>query len=114
MFTGVPNLISVFGYFRASWTLRVDLIGDFFCRLIGFMSEHGFAVVAPALREEDQDMRLGPWIDPADFNPGYLNRSIHLLPKQGSRDPWRNGLNYLTEKAALPVAPLDDGTLVFG
>ncbi len=25
MFTGVPNLVWVFGYFRASWTLRVDL-----------------------------------------------------------------------------------------
>ncbi|HAR26265.1 MAG TPA: FAD-containing monooxygenase EthA, partial [Bradyrhizobium sp.] len=26
MFTGVPNLVWVFGYFRASWTLRVDLV----------------------------------------------------------------------------------------
>jgi cation diffusion facilitator CzcD-associated flavoprotein CzcO len=24
MFTGVPNMVWVFGYFRASWTLRVD------------------------------------------------------------------------------------------
>ncbi|MEI4861503.1 FAD-containing monooxygenase EthA, partial [Klebsiella pneumoniae] len=31
MFTGVPNLVWIFGYFRASWTLRVDLIGDFVC-----------------------------------------------------------------------------------
>jgi hypothetical protein len=28
MFTGLPNLMWVFGYFRASWTLRVDLLGD--------------------------------------------------------------------------------------
>jgi cation diffusion facilitator CzcD-associated flavoprotein CzcO len=34
MFTGVPNLSWVFGYFRASWTLRVDLIADFVCRLL--------------------------------------------------------------------------------
>ena len=26
MFTGVPNLVWVFGYFRASWTLRADLL----------------------------------------------------------------------------------------
>jgi monooxygenase len=26
MFTGVPNMVWVFGYFRASWTLRVDLL----------------------------------------------------------------------------------------
>ena len=25
MFTSVPNMAWVFGYFRASWTLRVDL-----------------------------------------------------------------------------------------
>ena len=30
MFTDVPNLLWVFGYFRASWTLRADLIGDKF------------------------------------------------------------------------------------
>src|SRR4051794_30265924 len=34
MFTGVPNLVWVFGYFRASWTLRVDLVADFVCRLL--------------------------------------------------------------------------------
>ena len=34
MFTGVPNLAYVFGYFRASWTLRADLISDFVCRLL--------------------------------------------------------------------------------
>ena len=27
MFTGVPNMVWVFGYFRASWTLRADLVG---------------------------------------------------------------------------------------
>ena len=33
MFSGVPNLVWVFGYFRASWTLRVDLVSDFVNRL---------------------------------------------------------------------------------
>lgn len=37
MFTGVPNMAWVFGYFRASWTLRVDLMGDFVCRLLNHM-----------------------------------------------------------------------------
>jgi len=34
MFTGVPNMAWVFGYFRASWTLRADLVSDFVCRLL--------------------------------------------------------------------------------
>ena len=34
MFTGIPNMAWVFGYFRASWTLRTDLVADFVCRLL--------------------------------------------------------------------------------
>ncbi|MBW2400808.1 MAG: NAD(P)/FAD-dependent oxidoreductase, partial [Deltaproteobacteria bacterium] len=41
MFTGVPNMLWIFGYFRASWTLRVDLLGDFVCRLLNHMEEKG-------------------------------------------------------------------------
>ena len=41
MFTGVPNMVWVFGYFRASWTLRTDLVADFVCRLLGSHEEEG-------------------------------------------------------------------------
>ena len=58
MFTGVPNLVWVFGYFRASWTLRVDLVGDFVCRLLDHMKTTGARKVAPALRPEDTNMQL--------------------------------------------------------
>ncbi len=39
MFTGVPNLAWVFGYFRNAWTLRSELIADFVCRLLRHMLE---------------------------------------------------------------------------
>jgi len=39
MFTGVPNMAWVFGYFRASWTLRTDLVAEFVCRLLTHMKE---------------------------------------------------------------------------
>ncbi len=113
MFTDVPNLLQVFGYFRASWTLRVDLIGDFSCRLFDYMESHGVDVVTPRLRSEDANMTLLPWVNPEDFNPGYMNRSVHLFPKQGSRDPWRNGLTYELEKETLPAADFEDGSLLF-
>ncbi len=111
MFTGVPNLLEIFGYFRASWTLRVDLIGDFLCRLLKHMQELGVSVVVPVLRDEDVGMELRPWVDPEDFNPGYLTRSLQLLPRQGDRQPWRHAQNYWVEKEDLPTADLDDGTL---
>jgi cation diffusion facilitator CzcD-associated flavoprotein CzcO len=111
MFTGIPNMVWVFGYFRASWTLRVDLIGDFVCRLLEHMDELGATVVTPALRPEDADMPRLPWVEPENFNPGYLQRGLPLLPKQGDRDPWRHTQDYWTEKDQLPVADLDDGAL---
>ena len=30
-------------------------------------------------------MKLGSWIDPENFNPGYLMRSMHLLPQRGDK-----------------------------
>lgn len=113
MFTGVPNMAWVFGYFRASWTLRADLIGDFVCRLLKHMDTLAVAQVTPALRAADSDMKLLPWVDPDNFNPGYLNRGLHLLPRQGTNDPWRHTQDYWSEKDELPRADLDDGALLF-
>jgi len=113
MFTGVPNLAYVFGYFRASWTLRAELISDFVCRLLNDMDGRGSTMVVPGLRPEEAGMDLGPWVDPDNFNPGYLTRSLHLMPKQGDRDPWRLLHEYSVEKDLLPRADLEDGTLVF-
>ena len=113
MFTGVPNLVWVFGYFRASWTLRVDLLADLVCRLLTAMQARGADVVVPRLRPQDADMPLHPWVREADFNPGYLQRSMHLLPRQGDRDPWLHTQDYATDAAALPRADLEDGSLAF-
>ena len=88
MFTGVPNLAWVFGYFRASWTLRSDLVADFVCRLLNHMKATGVEKVEVGLRDEDRDMKILPWIDEENFNPNYLLRSMHLLPKRGEKKEW--------------------------
>jgi monooxygenase len=114
LFTGVPNLAYIFGYFRASWTLRVDLIADLVCRLLEHMGERGATMVTPVLRDDEEDMPLRPWTDPDDFNPGYLMRSIDRVPRQGDRLPWRGtDLGYLEEREILPAADFEDGTLSF-
>src|SRR4051812_44802978 len=63
MFTGVPNMAWVFGYFRASWTLRTDLVADFVCRMLAHMKEKGVRRVVPTLRKQDDNMSRLPWID---------------------------------------------------
>jgi cation diffusion facilitator CzcD-associated flavoprotein CzcO len=113
MFTGVPNMVWIFGYFRASWTLRADLVCEFVVRLLRHMAELGTSVVTPALRPQDADMAILPWIDPENFNPGYLMRSMDLLPKRGDKHEWQHNQDYWVEREILPVADLDDGCLVY-
>jgi cation diffusion facilitator CzcD-associated flavoprotein CzcO len=113
MFTGVPNLAWIMGYFRASWTLRVDLLGDLICRLLHHMDELGARRVTPALRPEDADMPQLEWIDPANFNPGYLRRAVDSLPRRGDKSEWQHTQDYWREKDELPAADLDDGCLVY-
>jgi cation diffusion facilitator CzcD-associated flavoprotein CzcO len=113
MFTGVPNMAWVFGYFRASWTLRADLLADFVCRLLEHMDAKGATVATPTLRAVDQGMALKPWVEPENFNPGYLARGIDRLPRQGTHQPWLHRQDYAVDKDELPRADLDDGALVF-
>ena len=113
MFTGVPNLVWVFGYFRASWTLRADLVADFVCRLLNHMQKNGAKAVTPALRSADKDMPLAPWMDPENFNPGYLMRGMHLLPRAGAKPEWRHSQDYWTEKNEIPKIDLDDPAFVY-
>ncbi|WP_065754885.1 flavin-containing monooxygenase [Bradyrhizobium paxllaeri] len=113
MFTGVPNLVWVFGYFRASWTLRVDLVADFVCRLLTHMKATGAKKVTAELRPEDHNMPLLPWIDPENFNPGYMMRGMHLLPKRGEKPEWQHNQDYWAEKDEFPAIDLKDKAFVY-
>ena len=113
MFTGVPNMAWIFGYFRASWTLRVDMVGDFICRLLKHMQQKGAKKVSVALREEDKDMPILDWIDPEDFNPGYIMRNMHLLPKRGTKRDWQHTQDYWAEQKEFPLIDLDDEAFVY-
>jgi len=113
MFTGVPNMLWVFGYFRASWTLRADLACGFTIRLLDHMRELGASKVTPMLRAVDADMALLEWVDPEDFNPGYFVRAKHLMPQRGTKPEWQHNQNYWIERDILPNADLDDGCLVY-
>jgi cation diffusion facilitator CzcD-associated flavoprotein CzcO len=114
MFKGVPNLAWVFGYFRAAWTLRADLVADFVCRLLEHMERKGARKVSVALRPEDAGMPLLPWTDPEDFNPGYLTRGLRLLPRRGDKREWRHTQDYWAEKDEFPAIDLDDPAFVYG
>ena len=107
MFTGVPSLAWVFGYFRASWTLRVDMLGDFVCGLLNHMGEIGARRIDVTLREEDANMPILPWIEEENFNPNYLARDMHRLPQRGDKPEWRHNQDYWREIEEIPYIDLD-------
>lgn len=111
MYSGVPNLVSTFGYINASWTLRADLTSEYVCRLINHMDAKGARQVTPRLRETDQNMPARPWI--GDFSSGYMARMMHRFPKQGDHEPWINPQNYTRDKQMIRFGALEDGALIF-
>ncbi len=113
MLSGVPNMAMVFGYLRASWTLRADLVADYVCRLLTHMTERRATAVVPALRSEELAMPARPWIEPENFNAGYILRGLDIMPRQGDRQPWVMTQDYFDDRETLPAADLDDGTLIY-
>jgi len=114
MFTGVPNLVWVMGYFRASWTLRVDMLGDFVCRLLNHMDAIGAKRVNVEPRPEDAGMELMPWIEQDNFNPGYLMRGLNELPRRGDKPEWRHNQDYWHERDIIPNIDMTGSEFVFG
>jgi cation diffusion facilitator CzcD-associated flavoprotein CzcO len=110
-YSNVPNLVSIFGYINASWTLRVDLICDYVCRLLNHMQATGTTVCTPRLRASDHDMPRRPLI--TDFSSGYIQRALPSLPAQGDRPPWTVTQSYSIDRKALSKAPVDDGVMTF-
>ena len=108
MFSGVPNFAITFGYTNASWTLKADLVSEFVCRLLNYMDANGFDTVEPQHPGDAVDEL--PFMD---FNPGYFQRAMHLLPKSGSRAPWRLKQNYFFDMRMIRRGRVDDEALHF-
>ena len=108
MYSGVPNLASVFGYTNASWTLRSDLISEYVCRLVNYMDKNGYDSATPV--NKNPDMQPEPYLD---FSSGYVTRATDALPKQGDA-PWRHPQSYTSDIMDLRYGRLDDGVLEFG
>jgi cation diffusion facilitator CzcD-associated flavoprotein CzcO len=110
-YSDVPNLATSFGYVNASWTLRADLTCEYVCRLLNHMRKRGSTQCTPRLRGTDAGMPERPWMD--IFTPNYMQRVMHLFPRQGDREPWINPQNYKKDKKMFQSSPVDDGVMTF-
>jgi cation diffusion facilitator CzcD-associated flavoprotein CzcO len=107
MYSDVPNLASSFGYTNASWTLKCDLTCEYVCRLLNHMDRTGTRQCTPRLHGEVQPE---PWLD---FTSGYVQRALHLMPRQGRTVPWKMHQNYARDLMALRFGKVDDGVMEF-
>ena len=108
MLSGVPNFALSFGYVNASWTLRADLTCEYVCRLISLMDKKGVDCCAPI-----NDQSAYGDDDLIDFTSGYVQRGLHLMPKQGNKAPWKNYQNYLKDIFAVRLFSIKDSNLNF-
>ncbi|MEM7016229.1 MAG: NAD(P)/FAD-dependent oxidoreductase [Pseudomonadota bacterium] len=108
MCSDIPNFAFAMGYTNASWTLKCDLTCEYVCRLINYMERKGYASCLP--KNEDPSVLPEPLLD---FSSGYVQRSIHKFPKQGSKAPWRLYQNYALDTFNLGYKSLDNGIMEF-
>ena len=112
MCTNVPNMIQTFGYINASWTLRADLIAHWTTRVVNHLKATGNSKFTPRIPSAlAQSMPKRLWID--DFSAGYMQRVMHLFPKQGDQTPWVNPQNFRKDRQMFRDEPLEDGALSF-
>lgn len=109
MLSGMPNFAMVIVYANASATLRSEIVARYICRVLRHLDQTGTTVATPTpppgIAATDEPL-LG-------LQSGYLLRSMHLMPRNGTARPWRLDHDYLLDRAELPVMPIEDGSLVF-
>jgi hypothetical protein len=108
MLEGVPNLALAVGYTNASWTLKCDLTCGYVTRLLNRMHETGLRQCTP--RNTDAGITAEPLLG---LSSGYVQRSAHKFPKQGSKFPWQVHQSYLRDYRAMKLKGIDDDAMEF-
>jgi monooxygenase len=106
MLSGVPNFALAIGYTNSSWTLKIGLLCEHFCRLLAYMDAHGYDVARP--EPSNPDMPTRPFLD---FAAGYIQRAVDQLPRQGDRMPWLTSMSYSTDVKLLRADSVTDPEL---
>jgi cation diffusion facilitator CzcD-associated flavoprotein CzcO len=109
MYSNVPNFAFVFGYLMASWTLKADLVAQFFIRFIDETEAKGAKSGTPKL-----DVNSVTPTPMFNFSSGYITRSIDKLPKQTANFPWQINQDYKVDKNIFLKMPIGDGVIEFG
>jgi cation diffusion facilitator CzcD-associated flavoprotein CzcO/pimeloyl-ACP methyl ester carboxylesterase len=107
MLSGVPNFAYAIGYTNSSWTLKVGLLCEHFCRLLSHMDARGYESCRP---ETTGPLDTRPMLDLA---AGYIRRALTELPRQGNRSPWQVPMDYHRDRKLLRYGTVEDPNLRF-
>ena len=113
MIEGVPNMVALFGYTNASWTLKIDLACQYVLRLLNHMHKHRYQVAVPQAKTAHSEAHAQPDTVMGALSAGYVQRAQHELPKQGDIYPWRVTNNYLSDRVMLKYRNIKDDWLLF-
>ncbi|WP_201598600.1 flavin-containing monooxygenase [Psychrobacter vallis] len=113
MIEGVPNMVALFGYTNASWTLKIDLACQYVMRLMDYMHKHRYQVALPRAKTEHAEAHMQPDTVMGALSAGYVTRGKDRLPKQGDRYPWYVTNNYLSDRVMLKYRKIKDDWLQF-
>jgi len=102
MLSGVPNFALAIGYTNASWTLKVDLVSEYVCRLLTEMDRTGSTVVTPVPPPP------GPREPLLNLQANYIKRGLDALPRQARTRPWRLNQNYPRDVLLFRHGPVTD------
>jgi cation diffusion facilitator CzcD-associated flavoprotein CzcO len=108
MLEDVPNAAWCVGYTNASWTLGADLTAQSFAKLVAYMDSHAYTHAYPHLG--DVHMPEQPAFN---LDSGYVKRGLHMLPRSGTRRPWKLSQNYLRDVLGRPFESIEE-SMVFG
>ena len=102
----MPNFAYAIGYTNSSWTLKIGLLCEHFCRLLAHMDAHGYDTACR--NSTTRDMPTRPLLD---FAAGYVQRVVAQLPRQGDRAPWLTSMSYHTDVKLLRADSVVDPDL---
>jgi monooxygenase len=105
----IPNMAWVFGYTNAPWTLKSDIAGAYLCRLFEHMDDNGYTVATA--RDVEGCATDDGMLD--QLQSGYVQRAKDIMPRQGSKLPWKVLMHYEKDSRMLLHDSVDDGVLRF-
>ena len=113
MMEGMPNMVALFGYTNASWTLKIDLACQYVMRLLGYMHKERYQVALPQAKTAHAEAHIQKDTVMGALSAGYVQRAKDELPKQGDRYPWYVTNNYLSDRVMLKYRKIKDDWLHF-